>query len=141
MKLQDLDDYNSLTGLIIGEARGEPLLGKLAVACVVRNRLEDPRWPSTWKGVIFQKMQFSCMNSLPRNGEIQLNFYLLYFKPDRREMYWRECKLAAYGAIHDYYADITNGANHYYANYIDPPYWAGGQTPVLEVGKHIFFKL
>ena len=59
-QLKELSDIDLLATLIRGEAEGEPLLGKIAVACVVRNRVEDPQWPDAWSGVMLQKYQFSC---------------------------------------------------------------------------------
>lgn len=40
------------------EARGEPLDGKLAVAEVILNRVEDSRWPSKVCDVVEQERQF-----------------------------------------------------------------------------------
>jgi spore germination cell wall hydrolase CwlJ-like protein len=37
-------------------------------------------------------------------------------------------------------AKIGN-ADHYFADYIQPPYWARGKKPVAIVGKHKFYKL
>ena len=55
--LEQLNDLDLLTALIMGEAESEPLLGKIAVACVVKNRLNDRRWGNTWQDVMLQKYQ------------------------------------------------------------------------------------
>jgi len=144
MKLARIDDLSSLIAVIIGEAGDEEFMGKLAVGCVVRNRLYDHRWPSTWKGVIYQKKQFSCMNEIPRNGNIpnyiQKNLFPVTMY---NAAWWRECKFAAWGVMFDWVRDITNGANHY----LNPallkklPVWALGETPVCRIGNHEFFRL
>jgi spore germination cell wall hydrolase CwlJ-like protein len=37
-------------------------------------------------------------------------------------------------------AKIGN-ADHYFADYIKPPYWARGKKPVALIGKHKFYRL
>ena len=56
-------------------------------------------------------------------------------------IYWRECRNAAYSVLFDWCRDITLGANHYFANWIDTPSWAKGHKPTVEIGKHRFYKL
>jgi N-acetylmuramoyl-L-alanine amidase len=132
--LSDLDDEDLLLALIMGEAEGESIVGKLAVGCVVRNRLDDPRWPNTWAGVMLQKYQFSC-------------FLESYFRPgilrhDWQNIAWREAKLAAHGIMHGYCRDITHGANHYHARWMKRlPKWAKSVSPVAEIGNHRFYAL
>lgn len=133
MDLTPLTDIELLTALVMGEAEAEPLLGKIAVACVVRNRVNDKRWPDTWKEVMLQPKQFSCF--LPE-----------YFRPsiikqDQQNPVWRESYFSAFGVYNRYILAEARGANHYHANYIETPYWVVGKTPVLEIGKHKFYKL
>ena len=53
------EDYDLFAALVYCEAGGEPYAGQLAVASVVLNRVESSRFPSTIRGVIYQKGQFS----------------------------------------------------------------------------------
>lgn len=48
-----------LTLAIYHEARGEPLLGQMAVAEVIMNRVNHRSWPNTVCGVVKQKAQFA----------------------------------------------------------------------------------
>ena len=133
MDLTTLDDIDLLTALVMGEAESEPLLGKIAVACVVRNRVNDKRWADDWKSVMLQPYQFSCF--LPE-----------YFRPEiiiqnRHSPVWREANFAAFGVYNRYIRAEALGANHYHADYIETPSWAKGHNPVLVVGKHRFYKL
>ena len=133
MDLDSLDDIELLTALILGEAESEPLLGKIAVACVVRNRVNDKRWADNYRDVMLQPYQFSCF--LPE-----------YFRPEivkqnRHSPVWRECNFAAFGVYNRYLRAEALGATHYCADYIETPYWAKGHEPVLIIGKHIFYKL
>lgn len=58
-----LDDVKLLALTIYGEARGEPLGGKVGVASVVMNRLKKGGWfGKTLKDVILKPYQFSCFN-------------------------------------------------------------------------------
>ena len=56
-----LDDWQALTLTLYGEASAEPIEGKVAVGCVVRNRVQTPnRYGSTYRAVCHQRAQFSC---------------------------------------------------------------------------------
>ena len=133
MDLTNLDDIELLTALILGESEAEPLLGKIAVACVVRNRVNDPRWPSAWRDVMLQNKQFSCF--LPEC------FRPSIIKQNRRDPVWREANFAAHGVYNKYVRSEANGANHYHADYIETPYWVKNKDVVLSIGKHLFYRL
>jgi len=51
----DADTLYWLSRIISAEARGEPLVGQIAVGNVVFNRIADPEFPETVYGVIFDK--------------------------------------------------------------------------------------
>ena len=144
MKLADLDDINLLTALLVGEAAGESFLGKLAVAWVVRNRLNDPRWPDDWQKVMLQKWQFSCFNGLPRDGsEIPQPLIRWMFSNKFDQLWWRECKYAAHGVLYHWVGDSSEASNHY----LNPnklqtmPSWADPDKLVIVIGDHHFYRL
>ena len=143
MKIEKVDDLQLMTAVIIGEAAGESIVGKMAVASVIRNRKHDPkRWYDTWRKVILQPEQFSVFNHLPRSGDIPITFMHRYFMTQFGDIWWRECRFAAWGILHNYYDDITNGSNHYFAPKLaDTPYWVGQNDPCFEVGGHRFYSL
>jgi len=143
MKIEDTDTLQLLTAVIIGESAGEPFIGKLGIACVVRNRKHDQRWPDTWRGVILQPKQFSCFNYLPREGEIPITLKHQFFHHYFSNIWWREIRFAAFGVLYNYYDDITGGANHYFAPELmeTPPYWSIDRDPVFVVGGHEFYNL
>lgn len=60
------DELDLLARLVRAEAQGESFKGKVAVACVVLNRVESSKFPNTIKGVIYQRGQFQPV----RNGAI-----------------------------------------------------------------------
>lgn len=49
------NDLYWLSRIIHAESEGEPLLGKVAVGCVVLNRVKSKNYPNTIYGVIFDK--------------------------------------------------------------------------------------
>lgn len=132
--LKKLDDIDLLTALIMGEAESEPLIGKIAVACVIKNRMKDKRWPSDWKDVMLQKYQFSCFLPKYLRPEILIHNW--------NNIYWRESKFAAFGVYNNYYRDVTNGANLYWnPDIIKKPNWNWSKITILKkIGKHQFAK-
>jgi spore germination cell wall hydrolase CwlJ-like protein len=142
-KLKEYGALNLLTACIYGEARGEPLLGKFAVAWVIRNRTRDKRWPNTFEDVILQPKQFSCMNPDDPNYDEVLKALLPSRNANSINMDWRECRIAAHAVISQipWCYDPTNEANHYHAASIKIPYWAKNKYPVEAIGNHWFYKL
>lgn len=55
----DEDTLYWLSHIICAESGNQPMLGKIAVGNVVMNRVANPLFPNTIKGVLFQKNQFS----------------------------------------------------------------------------------
>lgn len=54
-------ELDLLARAISGEARGEPLLGQVAVGAVIINRLLSSAFPNSMEGVIYQPRQFSAV--------------------------------------------------------------------------------
>lgn len=57
------EDLYWLSRIINAESGNQPLSGKIAVGNVVLNRTRDSRFPSTVKGVVFQKNQFTPVSN------------------------------------------------------------------------------
>lgn len=129
-----IPEHTLLTMVVYGEARGEPLLGKVAVAWVVKNRVLRPGWwGKTWRDVMLKPRQFSCLN------ESDPNFDAILIAYQRRNMAWLECEWAARGVIDNYLSDPVSGATHYHSTRIHPP-WADELTEVAIIGNHRFLK-
>lgn len=130
--LTDHDEMDILIACLRGEAEAESVVGKMAVACVIRNRVCDHRWPNTFKEVCLQRNQFSCFNPEFFRPEI--------LKPQFNNIYWRECKFVAHGVINDYFRDITRGANLYWnPDIIERPPWDWSKIEMLDkIGHHQF---
>lgn len=111
------------------EARGEPPLGKLLVAQTIENRVKDPRWPTTYLGVITQSKQFSAMSA----GDVNSVLF-----PAEGDTVWPDCVAAAEAVINA--PTSFTLANHYHARSVNPT-WANPQKIVDEAGNHIFYAL
>ena len=113
---------------ILAEARGEAQDGMAAVACVIAQRAINRNL--TPEQVCLQKWQFSCWN-----GKSESDLEHLYETPQAKYALYLEANIDRMNRAKVGYAD------HYYASYIKPPYWAKGQKPVAVIGKHKFYRL
>ena len=113
------DDVYLLARAVHGEARGEPYVGKVAVAAVVLNRVRDPSFPNTIAGVIYQPLAFTAV----ADGQINL-------EPDAESM------RAARDAMNGW--DPSYGCLYYWNPATSTSKWIWSRTKVLAIGKHWF---
>lgn len=127
-------DIDILARTVWGEARGEDLNGKIAVAHVPFNRMEYRHWSAgeTIADTCQRRAQFSCW--LPRDP----NRPLLDDVTLDDEAF-QECMFAALAVALGYEGDPTGGATHYHTKSVHP-HWAEGQTPCAEIGNHRFYR-
>jgi len=111
------------------EARGESLVGKLLVAQVIRNRVEDPRWPNTYTGVITQRLQFSAFNA----GDPNVTVF-----PAEADPVWAQCVAAADVVLQS--PQKLTLANHYHVRGLSPA-WRDDSKIVATAGAHVFYRL
>lgn len=133
-------DLEIMARTLYGEARGEPWRGKIAVAWVIRNRAEtdlgrDNRpdwWGEGVAGVCLKPWQFSCWNTAdPMRPKIEAAGSLKL----------ADCLRACFAVLTDEEPDPTEGATHYFADYIPEPHWAKGRTPTTVIGRHRFYRI
>ena len=105
--------------LVHGEARGEPYVGKVAVAAVVLNRVKSPSFPNTISGVVYQSGAFDAVS----DGQI-------YLTPDEDSL------RAARDALNGW--DPTGGCLYYYNTSTATNGWIWTRTVQLSIGKHNF---
>ena len=125
-------DIDTLARTIYGEARGETLKGKIAVAHVVLNRVKAKSWwGRTIHGVCRKPWQFSAWNAndpnRPRMERVTISDRL-----------YRDCLYAAVGAIQGHLKDPTKGSCHYHTRAVAPR-WSQGKRPVVTIGAHRFY--
>ncbi len=128
-------EVKCLATAIYFEARGEPELGRIAVAQVVLNRLKNPAYPNTVCGVVYQNKnkRNRCQFSFACDGI-----------PDRvtEAGPWAELQALAKKIVNDdrtlFLSDV-GAATHYHANYVRPR-WARSMKKMDKIGRHIFYK-
>lgn len=115
----DANNLNLLARIIHGEARGEPYTGMVGVAAVVLNRVENPNFPSTIAGVIYQSGAFDAVS----DGQINL-------APSQQSYN------AARDALNGW--DPTGGAIYYFNPVTATNKWIWSRPHTITIGKHRF---
>jgi N-acetylmuramoyl-L-alanine amidase len=126
---QDLD---VMARTLWGEARGEGPTGRIAVAWIIRNRVETDLgkdgkpdwWGEGIEGVCRKPWQFSCWNADDPNRPK----LMAVTEADHN---FRDCLEIARGVLAGIIEDPTGGATQYY----NPRIVADAQ-----IGQHMFFK-
>lgn len=110
------DEVVLLACCIFGEARNQSTLGKIGVACVVRNRVLTGRFGHGYTGVILRPFQFSSFNGNDPNRAKLME----PLKHESAEV-WASCYTAAYVVHAGSQPDITQGAVFYYSKPLKSP--------------------
>ena len=128
-------EMKCLAEAIYFESRGEPELGRIAVAQVVLNRVKNPAYPSTICGVVYQNKnkRHRCQFSFACDGIRDR----ITNKPA-----WAEAQALAKRVLDDektlYIGDV-GASTHYHATYVKPR-WARKMTKKEKIGRHIFYQ-
>ena len=112
-------DMYLLARTIYAEGRGEPYVGQVAIGAVVLNRVDNPAFPNTISGVVYQRHAFTAVS----DGQINLT-------PDDTAM------RAAQDAVNGW--DPTGGAIYYYNPAVATSSWIFGRQTIAVIGKHVF---
>lgn len=125
---------DTLARTILGEARGEPWLGKVAVAWVIRNRADHPGWwGSDIVSVCRHSGQFDCWRESDPNYPIILAANL-----DQRD--FQACYAAACAVVSGAVEDPAHGATHYYNPAVVTPPWASVFVETAVIEHHRFMR-
>jgi hypothetical protein len=106
-----------------------------AVACVIRNRADHPDW---WgddiRSVCLKPAQFSCWNAndpnLPKLQAVSAS-----------DPAFASALQIAHNAMSGSLADITEGADSYFALHAPMPKWATSDRFVKTIGNHAFYRV
>ena len=140
-----LDSLSSaeIIGLtIIGEARGEPIEGQVAVGCVIRNRLSPTN--NSYLDVCLKPFQFSCWNENDPNYSFLIDLANQLFNGQfLSDAYIIQCMYVAKGIEDLSIMDNTDGAVNYMTvklfNSDKKPKWADNSKNERVYGNQIFF--
>lgn len=111
----------TLAQCVHGEARGESYIGQVAVAAVILNRVDDPRFPKTIAGVIYQPGAFTAVS----DGQ-------MFQEPGSTAL------KAAKDALNGW--DPSGGAIYYYNPAKTTNKWIWSRPIIKVIGKHYFCK-
>ncbi len=122
--------FECLAKALYFEARGEPVAGQVAVAEVVLNRVESPRYPATVCKVVNQARLGSCQFSFMCDGKAET--------VDDQSSWNRAAKIAR-AMIDGAPRRLTGGATHFHADFVQP-FWARKFAKTAEIGGHLFYR-
>ena len=125
-------EWACLTEALYFEARGEDAAGQFAVAEVILNRVDSPRFPRTVCGVVGQgsSKRNQCQFSYKCDGRSDT-----MSERDAYRQVGKVAKLMLDGAPRL----LTHGAAYYHNNGVRPS-WARKFARVAEVGPHLFYR-
>ena len=123
-----------LARTLYGEARGEGPEGMQAVANVIVNRARlGGWWGDSIETVCKKRFQFSLWNDLSDPNTVKT------LQATPADPAYAQALDIAGRAIDGTLPDITGGATHYHADWVNPE-WANPQYMTAQIGKHSFYE-
>ena len=135
-----LTELACMATAIYFEARGEPMVGQVAVAQVIMSRVNDERYPDTVFDVVKQGYYYSWDKTIPIRDKCQFSFWC-DGKPETikdEDAYFWATEVAQAVMVGTLY-DTTQGATHYHAYYVQPS-WSKKFTRTVRINDHIFYR-
>lgn len=123
-------EFECLAKALYFEARGEPIDGQVAVAEVVLNRVENPRYPETICEVVHEARTRSCQFSFMCDGKAETV---------TNAAAWTTAAKIARAMIDGAPRRLTGGATHFHADFVSP-FWARHFAKTAEIGGHLFYR-
>ena len=123
------------------EAKNQSMIGQVATAQVVMNRVADRRYPNTVCEVVKQGPKYKG-SDVPVRHKCQFSWFCdgKSDEPRRDSKEWRMAqeyaRIVLSGRI---VLDVTEGATHYHATYVKPS-WAKTKTRTTRIESHIFYR-
>lgn len=141
--VSQLPDRTVLGLTVYGEARGEPIEGRIAVAWVIKNRAAH-RQQSIQK-VCLAQWQFSCWWGFDANAlAVRDRAFRVLTGEVVADAAWLQTLTLAHQVLVGAVADPTGQADHYLttALYHDPhrPSWAADMPVTQVIGRHTFLR-
>ena len=127
------------------EAKNQSLVGQIATAQVVMNRVEDNRFPNTICEVVKQGPTRPSWEDPKKEYPIKHRCQFSWYcdgKDDtpKNEKAWRKAQDVAFLVMYDKIKlDVTEGEKKYHATYVKPS-WAKTKKRTTRIEKHIFYR-
>ena len=124
--------WRCLAEALYFEARGESVKGQFAVAEVILNRVDNPRYPDTVCGVINQGTgkKYQCQFTYTCDGQKEIIAEPAAF---------RQVGQVAHLMVNGADRPLTKGATHYHTKSVNPR-WARVYPRTTTIGFHHFYK-
>jgi spore germination cell wall hydrolase CwlJ-like protein len=144
-----LADAECLAKNIYFEAGVESTAGKLAVANVTINRAINGNYPNTICGVVQEGIHYYNVKKdkhFPVRDRCQFSWYCDGLIDEPREgRTWESAQELAKKVLVNHYdkvlIDITDGATHYHANWMEKyPSWSKKKKVMASIDRHIFYR-
>ena len=137
----NISEIECMAKNIYFEAAVESTAGRLAVAQVTLNRVKSQHYPNSVCDVVYEGPTYA--NGFPKRDRCQFSWYCdgKVDEPSVKGRLWDAShSLAKYVLRSPSLVDITDGATHYHAVYIDKPNWAHHKKVTTTIDQHIFYK-
>ena len=122
------------------ESKNQSLIGQIAVAQVVMNRVKDKRFPNNVCDVVKQGLTYKWNPSIPIRNKCQFSWYCDGKSDKPREGFaWEQAVTVAHGVYYGNLDDFVEGATHYHAHYVTPS-WASTKSFITRIDDHIFYR-
>ena len=127
------------------EAKNQSMIGQIATAQVVMNRVADDRYPNTVCEVVKQGPHRPSWENPEKEYPVKHRCQFSWYcdgKSDvpKNEKAWKKAQDYAYLVLYNRInLDVTEGATHYHATYVRPA-WAKTKTRTTRIEKHIFYR-
>ncbi len=127
-----IQERHCLAQAIYYEARNQPVVGQIAVADVVLNRVADRRFPASICRVVFQGKgrSYACQFSFACDGSLD---------KAREPRAWQRAEALADIIFRGFRPELTRFATYYHADYVSPT-WAKRFDQTARIGDHIFYR-
>ncbi|MFD1341383.1 cell wall hydrolase [Litorisediminicola beolgyonensis] len=125
-------EWECLAEALYFEARGETVKGQFAVAEVILNRVDSPRYPNSICGVVNQGTgrKYACQFTYTCDGLPET-----IAEPAAFRQVGKVARLMVEGAPRQ----LTDGATHYHTTAVSPN-WARSFPMTAKIGVHRFYK-
>lgn len=121
------------------EARGEPLIGQIAVGQVIVNRVHAPEYPDDVCSVVYEAEYYPWQPDVPVRNRCQFSFFCDGKSDVPSNMAAFDLAVRVSDAVLGGRADdFVHGATHYHS-VGSSPYWADSKQRVASVSRHVFY--
>ena len=122
------------------EARNQSLLGNIAVAEVVLNRVDDDRYPDTICEVVRQGPTYKWRPQLPVKHRCQFSWFCDGKTDVPNDPYaWERSLAIAQDMVDMGQTGLLEGATHYHSIRVFPE-WRKTKTRIVKIEDHIFYR-